>query len=449
MKVVLNLNIKITPMNISNDKSMFSKSSKMKKFFIIFFVVLASVSEGQNPQWIVYTRQNSSLPGNTVGDVAIDKNNVKWIATNNGVAKLNGSVWTIYDSNNTNISNDVNCVAIDKLNNIWIGTSYHGIAKFENAIWTVYDTINSDLPSNRVYSIEIDNNNNKWLGTFGKGIVKFDDINWINYNTSNSGMSSNFILSLSLEEHIKWIGAFDFNGGLAKFNDTSWIIYNTSNSGLPSNVIRDIFIDNEKNKWIATEFGGLAKFNSSQNIWTIYNRVNSGIPSNNLTTIFVTNTIKWIGTLGAGLAKFNDSNWTVYNPGNSPIPGISIYSISMDSLGNIWIGTDEGLAVHNPNGIVSVMNNQMIIPKSFTLYQNFPNPFNPTTTIMFEITKQTFVTIKIFDIRGKRIETIISKNISPGLYSEVFDGSKLESGIYFYRLEANGFSETKRMILLK
>ncbi len=88
-------------------------------------------------------------------------------------------------------------------------------------------------------------------------------------------------------------------------------------------------------------------------------------------------------------------------------------------------------------------------PTEFALYQNFPNPFNPATKIRYEIPTKEFVTLKIFDALGNEIKTLINEEQEAGKYSVNFDGSILASGIYYYRLTAGLFINTKKMLFLK
>jgi len=85
----------------------------------------------------------------------------------------------------------------------------------------------------------------------------------------------------------------------------------------------------------------------------------------------------------------------------------------------------------------------------YELSQNFPNPFNPTTTIRYQISKAQFVSIKVFDITGKVVETLVSEKQSPGTYEVKWNASHLSSGVYFYKLESINFTETKSMLLVK
>lgn len=89
------------------------------------------------------------------------------------------------------------------------------------------------------------------------------------------------------------------------------------------------------------------------------------------------------------------------------------------------------------------------IPEIYSLEQNYPNPFNPVTKIRFAVTISGFITLKVFDILGKEIATLVNESLQPGIYETTFDASNLSTGIYFYRLRATGFTENKRMVLIK
>lgn len=89
------------------------------------------------------------------------------------------------------------------------------------------------------------------------------------------------------------------------------------------------------------------------------------------------------------------------------------------------------------------------IPKNFKLEQNYPNPFNPVTKIRFEIPESGNVKLIIFDITGKEVATLVNGKMEPGIFEADLNASKLNSGVYFYRLSTENFSETKKMILIK
>ena len=89
------------------------------------------------------------------------------------------------------------------------------------------------------------------------------------------------------------------------------------------------------------------------------------------------------------------------------------------------------------------------IPKVYSLSQNYPNPFNPTTKINFALPKQGFVTLKIYDVLGREVRTLVNEVKSAGNFTVDFNASEFSSGVYFYKLESNGFSDIKRMMLIK
>ena len=90
-----------------------------------------------------------------------------------------------------------------------------------------------------------------------------------------------------------------------------------------------------------------------------------------------------------------------------------------------------------------------IHPANFILYQNYPNPFNPVTNISYELRVTNYVSLRIFDIAGKEVQTLVNKKQNAGYYSVEWDASGYSSGVYFYKLETENFIDTKRMILLK
>ena len=86
---------------------------------------------------------------------------------------------------------------------------------------------------------------------------------------------------------------------------------------------------------------------------------------------------------------------------------------------------------------------------SYSLSQNYPNPFNPTTSIEYSVARNEYVSLKVYDILGNEISTLVNEVKSPGSYKVNFNGSNLSSGIYFYKFNAGNYSSINKMILLK
>jgi hypothetical protein len=131
------------------------------------------------------------------------------------------------------------------------------------------------------------------------------------------------------------------------------------------------------------------------------------------------------------------------NPGpflsNGQQGGLNIYNIGsyQDSIISFTLG--------DPTNI----NNNGIIPQNFELKQNFPNPFNPATEINYSITKTGLVILKVYDLLGREVSTLVNEVQKPGVYNSRFDASALSTGVYFYKIQTTDFSDIKKMIYVK
>jgi len=161
-------------------------------------------------------------------------------------------------------------------------------------------------------------------------------------------------------------------------------------------------------------------------------------------------------SLGVHISTNRGGNWSLYNNSFSPskvVIGLSkdpgtldtFYAVTTKNVYKVWAGF-----------IVGSENGSQNIPVAFSLSQNYPNPFNPVTKIKFEIPENGkskigngIVSLKIYDLLGKEIETLVNESLMPGTYEAEFDGSNYPSGIYFYKLSAGNFTQTKKLILLK
>ncbi len=150
-------------------------------------------------------------------------------------------------------------------------------------------------------------------------------------------------------------------------------------------------------------------------------------------------------------ASFPGNTRLTNNTGESIIPSIAALS---NSVNIIWEddrdGNDEIYFKRNPAGNpVGISNVNSEIPKEFSLSQNYPNPFNPVTNFEFRIAAPGFVSLKIFDLLGREVETLVNQNLKPGIYNADWNAGNFSSGVYYYKLTADGFSETRKMILVK
>src|SRR5690606_33710867 len=147
--------------------------------------------------------------------------------------------------------------------------------------------------------------------------------------------------------------------------------------------------------------GGLAKFDDVN--WTIYDPNNSGLPYWYILSVYAEQSDKiWIGVENRGLTLFKNTSWTTFNTTNSPLPSNNVRDLICDKYGNLWISS-IGVAIYNAVGIVSINNNNQNIVSNYFLYQNFPNPFNSSTVVKYDVKFRSNIKITLYDITGKII----------------------------------------------
>jgi hypothetical protein len=175
-----------------------------------------------------------------------------------------------------------------------------------------------------------------------------------------------------------------------------------------------------------------------------------GLVSASVTGLDVAITVNTTSSVAGELVDENGTVVAVNNStGNNPFtltaPGPGTYTVN------------AGFKNPNPRRWDSVMVNISVTdvggnhsnPTVFMLYDNYPNPFNPSTTLRYSISEASFTSIKIYDALGNEVSSLVNETKPAGTYEVEFNASDLSSGIYYYTLNAGSFSETKKMILMK
>ena len=172
-----------------------------------------------------------------------------------------------------------------------------------------------------------------------------------------------------------------------------------------------------------------------------------GLAGSAVRTFQVNGTDLFAGTsLGVLVSNDTGRSWKSVNAEMADSNIISL-QISGDYM---LAGTAGGAVWRRPLSEVTGVKTSMISsPTQFSLGQNYPNPFNPTTTITFSVPTHSLVSLKVFDILGREVATVLSEQLPAGNYSRQWSAQHMPSGVYFYRLHAGSFTETKKLVLLK
>jgi len=231
------------------------------------------------------------------------------------------------------------------------------------------------------------------------------------------------------------------NGGISWFNQ----LYSSYKG------YRYIYFSDENNGW-ALSGDELIHSTDGGNHWAVQ------IPYNSTNSF---SSIKFFDS-NNGLIISNDSydqNSRILKTSNGGATWYSMYVGSHRRLNEFyfennnlgWIVGDNGTILHTTNGGISFVEEEVIeeVPTEFLLSQNYPNPFNPSTKIKYSVLQSSNVIIKVFDILGNEIETLINEEKPIGTYELNWNAANLPSGVYFYQLKAGSFVKTMKMLLLK
>lgn len=400
-------------------------------------------TNAHSQQWIVYNTSNSGLPVDRVWQIAIDSENNKWIGTDwSGLALLSGSTWTVYDPSNSGIPHwEVYSVAVDESDAVWLGfLGQYGLTRYSDGIWTVYDSL---AGAEKMVTA----GNTVWAGS-GRGLMKLDESGWAVFDTSNSDIPSNYVRGLAIDS----AGVLWFLSGSSLVSLTGSVFQFITP---PISFLTDLAIAPNGTHWISSYLGSIASYDGQ--FWAVYD--SSGqVPMGSIETIVVDAAgLVWLGADPGGLATFDGQNWEHYTPENSGLPVSCVYDITFDTLGNAWISTmGGGVAVFNSGGVVTQVADLRDItkPDRLFLFQNFPNPFNPSTTIEFQLDAPSKVRLEVYDVLGRFVRVLVDDSRGAGQWSASWDGKDRQgrpaaSGLYFYRLITDRATVQKKMLLVK
>ncbi|MFI5144829.1 MAG: T9SS type A sorting domain-containing protein, partial [Ignavibacteria bacterium] len=239
-----------------------------------------------------------------------------------------------------------------------------------------------------------------------------------------------------------------FSDTLNGYTQGSGYFYKTTNSGISWTQITSTGISNSI--YFINNLTGWSSGNSF-----VYKTTNGGSNWSSISVSgtlysvwFVNDQLGWVcGSGGEIYGTINGgTNWTLQSSGSTT----NLFSLSFINSQTGWAVGAFGRILKTTNGgITNIQPISNEIPEEFKLYQNYPNPFNPISKIKFQISKLSNAKLSIFDIPGRQIVVLINEELKPGKYEIEWNGISYPSGVYFYKLEAGDYSETRKALLLK
>ncbi len=399
-----------------------------KKIIYLFLIVHCTLNiDNCFCQWV----QVSNGMGNLIVNALAYSGNNLYAGTNvNGVylSTDNGANWTQTSLNSEYISS----LAIYG-NNIYAGSIFNGIYLSTNngANWSLV------LGNSESVTALAVNNNYVYTGVANNGIYVST-----NYGTNWAQAMGGFCFALAVN------GSNVFAG---RYSGPLMGVYKSTNNGanwtltsLNNRIVFSLAV-NGNNVFAGTTSPGYGVYLSTDN--------GSNWNQTSLNTHFIpalavngNNVFAAADSVGVYVSTDNGTNWTQRNE------GLTVLRVRSFTIFNnyIFAGTYFGGVYRRPlSELTGIQPISAEIPNKFSLSQNYPNPFNPETKIKFQIPKLDFVNINVFDVLGRKIISLVNENLSPGTYEADWNASNYPSGVYYYKLIAGEYTETRKMILLK
>jgi ligand-binding sensor domain-containing protein len=387
---------------------------------------------GNNPQWELVNQVGSEL----IWTMAYDNNGRALYGT------WGGKLYREENGQNTVINTGMNVgfiwsVAVDPVNDkIWVATE-NGvyISRDDGATWELRGLSGKDVRS--IIAVDEDH---VWAGTWGSGVYELSASTGYAFVERNDGLTFTAVHALAVNSAGD-IYAGTFGGGVMKLEggNGTW-----GSTNMPYDFVWALAIDGNDKIYAGTYGGGVYVSEDDGGTWTSNN---DGLANQYIYSITVNpNDEVFASAWAAGVYKLNDSKDGMWS--ELGMNGVRVTSVSSGFDGYVYAATEDGRVYRYMDKPLGAEEESETVTK-FDLAQNYPNPFNPTTQISFSVAKAGNYELAVYNMLGQKVATLVNGNISEGEYNVRFDAGDLASGIYIYRLQGEGVSLTKKMMLMK
>jgi ligand-binding sensor domain-containing protein len=435
----------------------------MKKIFILLIFIGNALLAND---WTSFHTGNSVLPSNFVKAVCIEPSGVKWFGTDAGLVRYDGSEWRVFaqtEEKQTLADNRVTDIAFERTGygpEIWVGTE-NGLTILNTdgfTFATPYRTDDRPLLSNHIHAVAVDSNHVKWFAT-DQGISIFDSSDWWSLTEENGLLRQNDVLSIGIDNECdslwRYFGTSEESVSRIYYRDLDAVSYaspykdDKNWTPMMSDSVTAFQVINTQRCWIGTGLG-VYRHDSTETKenWHSYTTYEGLVHDFVLSLAEGRDGSMWIGTMG-GISRFVDEEFINYTVSDG-LAGNRVNDIAVDIDGSLWFATDGGVShLVNPSGV----RHQGILPRKSLLISNYPNPFNPSTVIQYQLEQPGMVRIAVFSIYGREVVRLYRGIRSPGLHQVTWsgtDGSGLPvaAGAYIVRLFIEGTQHKDCMKIL-
>jgi photosystem II stability/assembly factor-like uncharacterized protein len=371
--------------------------------------VLLSTNGGES-----WTRASDGLPKFGVGPLAVMGTNLFAGAVGVFLSADSGRSWN--SASNGLAYTSVSCLAASDTN-LFAGNDGYGVSLTtdKGASWAAVD---SGLTHTGVMSLAV-SGKNLFAGTWGGGVFLSSN-SGATWTAASGGLPEKLVTSLAVIGTDLFAGTSEMGVFRSIDNGTSWT---AANIGLANTDAQTLFASGTNLfAWAISysppQFGGVYVSTDRGTSWNV---ANTGLPN-----------------------SYVDVSSTVYAFAVSPASGGA-------GAPNLFAGTYGGGIWRRPLSemVTSVTHSSAELPTKFRLDQNFPNPFNPSTTIRFGLPAKVHVVLTVYNTLGQQIAQLVNGDMAAGYHEARFEGRGIASGVYFYRLHAGTYVETRELLLLK